>query len=271
MSGAANSTSVPAPPPEREERRPARAGCSDGTQADAKHAATADAKRAAALGAPRPEEVPSEESTDEGSDSSDAETVATDSAAASDAGEPRAPAARRGLAEEAVGDWGPAGILRLPVSLRCQKAKKQVRFLGTPLSPIPGTPVAVDVEGSDAAPGAWPPAPASLRSPHAAMAKKVRESSLVARAREEMLPLRVQIPQAASALQRPLQRGLPAKKRPPFPDIAGPAAAAILSMDRAAPVKKSVPRFLLTMPHKVHRTWAPAAFGRGGGSAPPAP
>ncbi|CAK0790025.1 unnamed protein product, partial [Prorocentrum cordatum] len=48
--------------------------------------------------------------------------------------------------QEECGDRCPAGILRLPMSLRCHKAKKQVRFLGTPLSPIPGTPVAVDAE-----------------------------------------------------------------------------------------------------------------------------
>lgn len=252
--GAADGAPVLAPAPERgEPRRPARALCPggpDGAQADAKSAATAAPNR--------PEGEPSEESTDEGSDSSDAETVAS-TAAASDAGAGR----------EAGGDRGPAGILRLPVP-RGHGAKKQVRFLGTPLSPIPGTPVAVDV-GARASPEArhaWPPAPGALRSSHAAMATKVRESSLVARAREEMLPLRVQIPQAATAPLRPLQRGLPAKKRPPFPDVAGSAAAMILSMDRAVPVKKSVPKFLLTMPHKVHRTRAPAIQGGRGGEAP---
>lgn len=227
--------------------------CLDGTHADVKHAATV---------VPGREEEPSEESTDEGSDSSDAETVAS-TAAASDVG--------GGGGQEAGGDRGPAGILRLPLS-RCQKAKKQVRFLGTPLSPIPGTPVAVDV-GACASPKAWPwpagpPTPGALRSSHAAMATKVRESSLVAQAREEMLPLTVQIPQAASAVQRPLQRGVPAKKRPPFPDIAGSAAAAILSMDSAVPVKKSIPKFLLTMPHKVHCARTPAVQGRGGPAAP---
>jgi hypothetical protein len=197
-----------------------------------------------------------EVSTDEGSDS-DPETVSSTSVGSdgerqTSVGSDGDKQGETGSHAQAGNAWAPPGILRLPMLIRSYQPKKQVRFMSTPLSPIPGTPVAVGAQANvDMAASATAPPATMARLPRATITRKPHESSIVAMARHEGLPLRVRLPAAASVLCRQLKHGLPAKKRPPFSDIAAAADAAILAMDAAAPVKKSIPEFLLTMPVKM--------------------
>lgn len=134
-----------------------------------------------------------------------------------------------GLADDGLARRKPS-LLRRPGTLRGRS-----EFVGSPLETIPGTPVARAAERERL------PLEVPLSCPPTSP-KRRREATL-ARARREGVPLKARMPDYCVHF-RPLDPMLPAKKRPPFPELAGLTGNA-LNLRPDMPAKKNVTKFLL--------------------------
>lgn len=199
-----------------------------------------------------------DETTDEGSSTSDAETSCSSTTGVSDDSERRQPC------------FGGASTLHLPLPRRglrtaMRRTGWRESFGGTPLSPIPGTPNTPAERSVSASPAKSPTkASSSVEGPQregpaermraAAALFNVQEGDigLVTKAKQEGLPLKVRT--AAGLLGQPgrvLDPRLPAKKRPPFPELGFVPVTALQGIDRTKPLTKPLPRFLLADPPRT--------------------
>lgn len=151
-------------------------------------------------------------------------------------------------------------------------------FIGTPLSPIPGTPVCVPAKAEKAKmppPPALPPqlpwkagvvVPPPPKAPVLALTdepcalppglvsspiRRARHDFVMNKAKEEMLPVKVRPPAGPFTQARPLDPRLPAKKVLPFPEFAASAAAISKALDPNVPAMKRLSAFLLAEPPSV--------------------
>jgi len=167
-------------------------------------------------------------------------------------------------------DWASASRLRRLAPRKLAMGRK-VRFSSTPLATIPGTPNAEQHMELSAAPTEQPEqnksmtenaldvlatAPPSVLGGHCSSTGKSHENStgveskhateiVLARAKRQALPLKLQLPAHLERARRQLDPSMPAKKRPAYMEFTTATVADMQKLDPNMPLKKTVSRFLL--------------------------
>jgi len=171
-------------------------------------------------------------------------------------------------------EWAAASRLRRLAPQKLATGRK-ARFSSTPLDPIPGTPNAeqtAPVEQpnqnkctAENAMGVLATAPPSVpggrcsstgKSDHSGVASKHMETVL-ARAKRQSLPLKLQLPAHLERACRRLDPSMPAKKKPAYVEFSTATVADMQTLDPNMPLKKTVSRFLLENSQPIAAHLAP--------------
>jgi len=160
-------------------------------------------------------------------------------------------------------DWAAASRLRRLAPQKLAMGKKTC-FSSTPLAPIPGTPNAehqaptekpnqkqcTTENAMDVLATAPPSVPgghciSTGKSHHAGAASKQSMETVLARAKRQSLPLKLQLPAHLERACRLLDPSMPAKKKPAYVEFSAATVADMQTLDPNMPLKKTVSRFLL--------------------------
>jgi len=167
-------------------------------------------------------------------------------------------------------DWAAASRLRRLAPRKLTMGRKS-RFSSTPLATIPGTPnaeqhmelSAVSIEQpeknksmTENALDILATAPPSVLGGHCSSTGKSRHNAtgvaskhatemVLARAKRQSLPLKLQLPAHLERARRQLDPSMPAKKRPAYVEYSTITVADMQTLDLTMPLKKTVSKFLL--------------------------
>lgn len=167
-------------------------------------------------------------------------------------------------------DWAAASRLRRLAPRKLTMGRKS-RFSSTPLATIPGTPNAEQHMELSAAPTEQPErnksmtenaldllatAPPRVLGGHCSSTGKSRQDAtgvvsehatemVLARAKRQSLPLKLQLPAHLERARRQLDPSMPAKKRPAYMEFSTITVADMQTLDPNMPLKKTVSEFLL--------------------------
>lgn len=167
-------------------------------------------------------------------------------------------------------DWAAASRLRRLAPRKLTMGRKS-RFSSTPLATIPGTPNAEQHMELSAAPIEQPErnksmtenakdilatAPPSVIGGHCSSTGRSRQNAtgvvskhatemVLARAKRQSLPLKLQLPTHLERARRQLDPSMPAKKRPAYVEFSKVTVADMQTLDPNMPLKKTVSKFLL--------------------------
>ena len=165
-------------------------------------------------------------------------------------------------------DWAAASRLRRLAPRKLTMGKKS-RFSSTPLATIPGTPnaeqhmelSAVSIEQPERNKSTpendiLATAPPSVHGGHCSSTGKSRHNAtgvvskhatemVLARAKRQSLPLKLQLPAHLERARRQLDPSMPAKKRPAYMEFSTITVADMQTLDPTMPLKKTVSKFLL--------------------------
>ena len=172
-------------------------------------------------------------------------------------------------------DWAAASRLRRLAPQKLGMGRK-ARFSSTPLDPIPGTPNAEQQAPTEqpnqnkcmtgnamdvlaTAPPSVPGGhcPSTGKSHHAGVASKHTMETVLARAKRQSLPLKLQLPAHLERARRRLDPSMPAKKKPAYVEFSTATVADIQTLDPNMPLKKTVSRFLLENSQPIAAYLAP--------------
>jgi len=165
-------------------------------------------------------------------------------------------------------DWAAASRLRRLAPRKLTMGRKS-RFSSTPLATIPGTPNAEQHMELSAASIEQPEqiksttendilasTPPSVLGGHCSSTGKSRHNAtgvvskhatemVLARAKRQSLPLKLQLPAHLERARRQLDPSMPAKKRPAYVEFSTITVADMRKLDPTMPLKKTVSKFLL--------------------------